>query len=121
MPGNHRQLVLLFTPSVSLVHWQDSGMLGREWAIYARLLERPDYRRVIVVSYGDASDRAVLDSVLRPDDHARVALVCNDRRLSPEEFAASIPQRVSAACEAAPAVTEAVIRLVVMFEGATTP
>jgi glycosyltransferase involved in cell wall biosynthesis len=106
MPGQHRQLVLLFTPSVSLVHWQDSGMLGREWAIYARLLERPDYRRLVVVSYGDASDRAVLDSVLRPDDHARVMLVCNDRRLSPEEFAASIPERVAAACELVPTIVK---------------
>lgn len=106
MPGNHRQLVLLFTPSVSLVHWRDSGMLGREWAIYARLLERPEYRRVIVVSYGDASDRAVLDSVLRTDDHPRVALVCNDRQLTPDAFAASIPDRVAAACERAPTIVK---------------
>jgi len=89
-------LVLVLTEGVSLGMWQESGLLTREWALYALLL--PRYRRLVVISYGDESDGVILDALVPGDDRSRVILVANQARLTTADFAATVPGRVRLAC-----------------------
>lgn len=86
-------LVLAFTAGVSLRGWEQSGMLEREWALYRELI--PHYRRIVLVTYGDDTDRAVLDRVLKNDiERAGVRLICNHEGADLRTFARSAPARV---------------------------
>lgn len=98
MPSIADSLVLVLTEGMSLGAWQESGLLTREWALYAELLKR--YRRLVVVSYAGASDQALLDSLVSDGDRSRVVLVCNDMGLPIEPYKASVPGRVRIACQA---------------------
>jgi glycosyltransferase involved in cell wall biosynthesis len=85
-------LVLTFTYGVSLRQWQESGMLGREWALYRELL--PYYRKLVLLTYGRADDAEILSSVLRKDsDRTKIFLICNHQNLQPIQYVASLPAR----------------------------
>lgn len=86
-------LVLMFTKGVSLAQWRDTGMLPREWALYEAMLDA--YARIVVVTYGDETDHAVLNG-MRTD--GKVVLVTNDEELESHTYRASIPDRVVDAC-----------------------
>lgn len=49
-------LALFFTKGISLARWHEIGMLGREVALYKRLVEK--IRRVSFFTYGDREDLA---------------------------------------------------------------
>jgi glycosyltransferase involved in cell wall biosynthesis len=85
-------LVLTFTYGVSLRQWEESGMLGREWALYRELL--PYYHKLVLVTYGRAEDAEVLARLLRREsDRARISIICNNHNLAPAPYAASLPTR----------------------------
>lgn len=86
-------LVLAFTSGVSLRGWEQSGMVEREWALYRELV--PHYRRIVLVTYGDAADREVLERLLKTDaERAVVRLICNHDGADLRTFARTAPARV---------------------------
>lgn len=86
-------LVLAFTSGVSLRAWEQSGMLEREWALYRGLI--PNYRRVVLVTYGDDSDRQVLEHLLNDErERGVIRLICNHEGSDLRTYARSIPARV---------------------------
>jgi hypothetical protein len=86
-------LVLVFTHGVSLRQWEQTGMLGREWAMYRELL--PCYRKIVLVTYGRADDAEVIGPLMRrSEDRSRIVLVCNSKGLRPDQYIASVPMRV---------------------------
>lgn len=87
-------LVLVFTRGVSLSDWERSGLLSREWALYERVVRR--YRRVVLVTWGKAEDRAVLVRMLGATPTVRAELVCDDG-VGPtgSAYESSIPARVA--------------------------
>lgn len=88
------RLVLVFTFSVSLKAWRDTGMLDRELALYRAIA--PYYRGITLVTYGDAEDESILRSALPEDLHAKFAVVCNDARIPMIEYADALPERMVA-------------------------
>ncbi len=85
-------LVLVFTPGVSLRTWRETGMLTREWALYDSLLAH--YQRVVLVTFGGASDRAELEGVIRPEHRDRVGVVSNAQGLDDEAYVRALPAMV---------------------------
>lgn len=86
-------LVLTFTRGMGLADWQRSGLLEREWALYARLGER--YRRIVLVTWGGPEDRAVLErcaSMFGPS----VSLLCNDEQASQDAYRVAVIERAAA-------------------------
>jgi glycosyltransferase involved in cell wall biosynthesis/SAM-dependent methyltransferase len=84
-------LVLTLTRGMSLAEWDRLGLLGREWALYAKL--RDDYERFVVVSYGGADEEALARSL----DPAPI-VVCNREGLSETSYAAAMPGLVAQVC-----------------------
>lgn len=90
-------LVLVFSHGVALADWDDSGMIEREWALYAKLAS--SYGRIVLVTAGDGRDDDIA-SKLAP----RPAIVCNTEKHSPKRFAAHAPARVAEALDGAASV-----------------
>jgi len=87
-------LILVFTAGVSLEQWRDSGLLTREWALYRAILADGWYDQLVLVTYGNAGDAKVLDSILTPEELVKVNIVSNERSLGGREYAASLSERV---------------------------
>lgn len=83
-------LILTFTAGVSLLEWERTGGLEREWAIYRRLVPTA-YPRMIAVTHGGADD---LEVARRAGLGDAVSVVCNDKGLERAVYEASIPGRV---------------------------
>ncbi len=98
-------LVVVFTPGVSLHQWETLGLLEREWAIYRELLQSPrGVGRVILVTFGDERDRAILPRLGVPED--RLALLCNEHRQPTGDF-------LSRVCDSLLTLTPADARVIV--------
>lgn len=68
-------------------------MLDREWALYRELVRH--YRHLVLVTYGDAGDRDVLERLLKTDDErAAVRLICNHEGTDLRTYARTAPARV---------------------------
>lgn len=86
-------LVLAFTSGVSLRAWEQSGMIDREWALYRQLV--PHYRRIVLVTYGDVTDREVLERLLKSgEERAVVRLICNHDCVDLRAYTRTAPARV---------------------------
>ncbi len=90
-------LVLVFTFGMSLKAWRDTGMLEREWALYQRVIEH--YRRLILVTYGDATDVEILKGLTRGVAPERVRLIHNPERLGAAAHAARASALVAKAVD----------------------
>jgi hypothetical protein len=86
------RLVLVFTFSMSLKSWRDTGMLDRELALYRALA--PSYATITLATYGDAEDQRILRDALPEDLRERFTVVCNDAGQTVIEFADALPQKV---------------------------
>lgn len=92
-------LVVAFTYGVSVRTWAETGMLHRELALYHALA--PHYNRIILISYGDATDQTYLaqESLEHQSQsqqpHTPFTLVCNDTNLSSRDYVASLPERLN--------------------------
>lgn len=89
------RLVLVFTFSVSLRIWRDSGMLDRELALYRAIA--PNYGGITLVTYGDSEDEEILRSALPEAERSKFAVICNDTKLPILEYADKLPERVVSA------------------------
>ncbi len=86
-------LVVVFTPGMSLLQWETLGLLSREWALYDALLKHPQgVGRVIAVTFGDASDLGIGDRLRCGGD--RVAVICNEHRLGSNEHIAEASRKL---------------------------
>ncbi len=91
-PEQPDAIVLCMTWGMSLREWERTGMLEREWALYDALLAH--VRTLVVVSYGDATDRDVLARIA--GTHAsQVHVITNDQALPGAEYVASLPKRIA--------------------------
>ncbi|MCA9300019.1 MAG: hypothetical protein KDA28_13190, partial [Phycisphaerales bacterium] len=54
-------LVICLARGFSLRRWAQSGLIDREWELYARLA--PYYERLMVVTWGDARDRQIAAAI----------------------------------------------------------
>lgn len=79
--GNH--LVLFFTRGVTLADWRRMGMLGRELALYRRLVEAG--MRVSFVTGGGSDDVALAEEI------APIEVCCNRWNLPGWLYAAALP------------------------------
>jgi glycosyltransferase involved in cell wall biosynthesis/SAM-dependent methyltransferase len=78
-------LVLVFTEGVSLRLWEQTGLLGREWALYERL--RNHYARIVLVTWGGEADGPLAEGI-------GAALVANTGGAERSRFIAGAPVRV---------------------------
>ena len=86
-------LVLTFTRGMSLADWQRSGLLEREWALYARLTSH--YRRIVLLTWGGPEDRAVLEQQARLFGPT-VAQLCNEEQASEDAYRVAVIDRAAA-------------------------
>jgi glycosyltransferase involved in cell wall biosynthesis len=89
-------LVLVFSQGASLRGWEQSGRLGREWAMIRGLLEC--YAQVVFVTYGDADEEMVLRRTATEDEAARIAVIANSRGLAAGPYSNEIVRGVVAEC-----------------------
>lgn len=84
-------LVVVSCAYTSLETGARFGLLDREQTLYRRLW--PRFRTVVFVSYGDDRDHSVAAGLV-PSMLGHVWCVCNDRKMEPATFLASVPDRV---------------------------
>ncbi|MEM8857643.1 MAG: glycosyltransferase family 4 protein [Chloroflexota bacterium] len=83
MSLNKTHLVLFFTRSGSLKIWADKGMIGREVALYLKML--PELKKITFVTYGGEEDLAYEDII------PNIQVLCNRWGLPKRLYALLIP------------------------------